>query len=57
MVADVVRHFHLSRADGGCVVSVCLDAILGVPHIEEQDVKVEDGVRRDDVTCGGEDGR
>lgn len=57
VVADVIRHFHLSGADGGRVVSVYLDAILGVPHIEEQDVKVEDGVRRDDVTCGGTNGR
>ncbi len=50
VVTNVVRHLHLSGADGGCVVGVGLDAVLRVPHVEQQDVKVEDGVRRDDVT-------
>lgn len=50
VVTDVVRHLHLSRADGGCVVSVDLDAVLWVPHVKQQDVKVKDGVGRDDVT-------
>lgn len=36
------------------MVSVYLDTILRAPHIEEQDVKVEDGVRGDDVTCRGQ---
>lgn len=54
MVANVVRHLHFSGADGGGVVGVALDAVLRVPHIEQQDVKVEDRIRRDDVTCRGE---
>lgn len=54
VVANVVRHLHLSGADRGCVVGVGLDAVLRVPHVEQQDVKVEDGVRRDDVTWRGE---
>lgn len=50
VVADVVRHLHFSGAGGGGVVGVDLDAVFRVPHIEQQDVKVEDGIRRDDVT-------
>ena len=57
MVAYVVRHLHLSVAGLGRVVGVDLDAVLRVPHVEQQDVKVEDGVRRDDVAWGGEESR
>lgn len=54
VVSDVVGHLHLPGADGGRVVGLDLDAVLRVPDIEEQDVKVEGGIRRDEFTCGGE---
>lgn len=54
VVANVVRHLHLSGAGGRRVVGVALDAVLWVPHVEQQDVKMEDRVRRDDVTWGEE---
>lgn len=49
VVAHVVGHLHLSGACGRGVVGVDLDAVLRVPHIQQQDVKVEDGIGRDDV--------
>lgn len=36
------------------MVGLDLDAILRVPDIQQQDIKVEDGIRRDEVTCTGE---
>jgi len=57
MVSNEVGNLHLSGADGGGVVSVDLDAVLCVPHIEQKNVKVEDGVGRDEVTCRGEQNR
>lgn len=36
------------------MVGLDLDAILRVPDIQQQDIKVEDGIRRDEVTCAGE---
>ena len=50
VVADVVRNLHLSGADQRGMVGVTLDAIFWVPYIEQQDVKMENGVGRDDVT-------
>lgn len=50
VVAHVVGHLHLSGASGRGVVRVDLDAVLWVPHIQQQDVEVEDGIGRDDVT-------
>lgn len=50
VIADKVRHLHLSGAGLWCVVGVGLHAIVRAPHVEQQDVKVQDGVRRDDVT-------
>lgn len=49
VVPHVVRHLHLPGAGRRGVVGVALDAILMVPHVEQQNVKVEDGVGRDDV--------
>lgn len=40
VVADIVRNLHLSGAGRRGVVGVALDAILRVPHIEQQDVKM-----------------
>lgn len=54
VVSDKVGHLNLPGADGGRVVGADLDAILRVPDIEQQDVKVEDGIGRDEVTCTGE---
>lgn len=54
VVSNVVGHLHLPGADGGRVVGLGLDAVLWVPDIEQQDVKVEGGIRGDDFTCGGE---
>lgn len=51
MIADEIRDLHLPGADGGQMVCVDLNAVLRVPHVQQQNVKVEDGVRRDDVTC------
>lgn len=51
VVPNIVGHLHLPGADGGRVVGLDLDAVLWVPDIEQQDVKVEDGIGRDEVTC------
>lgn len=32
------------------MVSVDLHAVLWAPHVQQQDVKMKDGVRRDDVS-------
>lgn len=50
VVAHVVGDLHLPGASGRRVVGVDLDAVLRVPHVKQQDVKVEDGIGRDDVT-------
>lgn len=52
VVANVVGHLHLPGAGGGGVVGFDLDAILRVPHVEQQDVKMEDCVGRDYFTWG-----
>lgn len=36
------------------MVGLNLDAILGVPHVEQQHIKVEDGIGGDKVTWTGE---
>lgn len=51
VVSNVVGHLHLPGADGGRVIGLDLDAVLGVPHIKQQDIKVENGIRGDEVTC------
>lgn len=53
VVPNKVGHLDLPGADGGLVVGLDLDAVLRVPDIQQQDVKVEDGIRRDEVTCTG----
>lgn len=50
VVAHVVGDLHLPGANGRRVVGVDLDAVLRVPHVQQQDVKVEDGIGGDDVT-------
>lgn len=55
VVSNKVGHLNLPGADGGRVVGLDLDAILRVPDVQQQDIKVEDGVRRDEVTCTGGD--
>lgn len=50
VVAHVVRDLHLPAAGGRHVVGVNLDAVLRVPHVQQQDVEVEDGVGGDDVS-------
>lgn len=50
VIAHKVRNLHLSGAGGRSVVGVDLDAVVRVPHIQQQNIKMEDGVRRDEIT-------
>ena len=50
MVTDEVGHLDSAAALLGLIVGLGLDFVFRIPDIQEQDVEVQDGVGRDDVT-------